>query len=190
MCRYAGPAWRRTDRQEQSGGASARKFAVHFRRIQRAGDEGYRNDRHGREGAGEGDIVVQGRTFRNFFFLGRYAHVPNLHMSMYNSTYGHCIFQAPGSRHPAPRAVPHVVHRALLVTHHPHSPFSCTCIVLQVVLNDFYEWRFAPLLVPPPTLQEDMRRLVNNRELSDVKFIVDGFPVYARYILTVHCYYC
>lgn len=49
-----------------------------------------------------------------------------------------------------------------------------------MVLNDFYEWRFQPLLVPPPTLQEDMRRLVNNRELSDVKFIVDGFPVYAR----------
>lgn len=23
----------------------------------------------------------------------------------------------------------------------------------QVVLNDFYEWRFQPLLVPPPTLQ-------------------------------------
>ncbi|CAM9918349.1 unnamed protein product, partial [Sphacelaria rigidula] len=52
----------------------------------------------------------------------------------------------------------------------------------QVVLNDFYEWRFQPLLVPPPTLQEDMRRLVNNRELSDVKFIVDGFPVYASRI--------
>eukprot|EP00903_Cladosiphon_okamuranus_P012455 g11664.t1 len=49
----------------------------------------------------------------------------------------------------------------------------------QVVLNDFYEWRFQPLLVPPPTLQEDMRKLVNNRELSDVTFIVDGFPVYA-----------
>lgn len=48
-----------------------------------------------------------------------------------------------------------------------------------MVLNDFYEWRFQPLLVPPPTLQEDMRNLVNNRELSDVTFIVDGFPVYA-----------
>lgn len=53
---------------------------------------------------------------------------------------------------------------------------------LQVVLNDFYEWKFQPLLVPPPTLQEDMRRLVNNRELSDVTFIVDGFPVYARWL--------
>ena len=57
-------------------------------------------------------------------------------------------------------------------------PFSSRS---QVVLNDFYEWKFQPLLVPPPTLQEDMRRLVNNRQLSDVTFIVDGFPVYARY---------
>lgn len=60
----------------------------------------------------------------------------------------------------------------------PETDFPCS----QVVLNDFYEWKFQPLLVPPPTLQEDMRRLVNNRELSDVTFIVDGFPVYARWL--------
>ncbi|CAN0181919.1 unnamed protein product, partial [Phaeothamnion confervicola] len=49
-----------------------------------------------------------------------------------------------------------------------------------VVLNDFYEFRLAPLVVPPPTLVADLRGLINNRELSDVTFIVDGHPIYAK----------
>eukprot|EP00611_Tribonema_gayanum_P007104 TRINITY_DN16471_c0_g1_i1.p1 TRINITY_DN16471_c0_g1~~TRINITY_DN16471_c0_g1_i1.p1 ORF type:complete len:513 (-),score=180.22 TRINITY_DN16471_c0_g1_i1:25-1563(-) len=49
----------------------------------------------------------------------------------------------------------------------------------QVVLNDFHEYRFEPLLVPPSTLAADLRGMVNCRELSDVTFLVDGFPVFA-----------
>eukprot|EP00941_MAST-03F_sp_MAST-3F-sp1_P001790 g1790.t1 len=49
----------------------------------------------------------------------------------------------------------------------------------RVVLNDFYEYRFASLVVPPPSLVEDLRSLVNNRELSDTTFIVEGKEVYA-----------
>ena len=46
----------------------------------------------------------------------------------------------------------------------------------QVVLNDFYEFRFEPVVIPPPSLIEDMRALVNNKDYSDVTFIVDGLP--------------
>ena len=50
------------------------------------------------------------------------------------------------------------------------------------VLNDFFEFRFEPVAIPPPTLKNDMRRLINNEELSDVTFIVDDKPVYASRI--------
>ncbi len=33
------------------------------------------------------------------------------------------------------------------------------------VLNDFYEYRFEPLVVPPPTLKSDLLSLVNNPTL-------------------------
>ena len=49
----------------------------------------------------------------------------------------------------------------------------------QVVLNDFYEFRYEPVVIPPPTLIDDLRRLINNKEVSDVTFVVDGFQVHA-----------
>jgi len=49
----------------------------------------------------------------------------------------------------------------------------------QVVLNDFYEFKFEPVTVPPSSFVSDLRVLINNRDLSDVTFIVEGFPVYA-----------
>ena len=52
----------------------------------------------------------------------------------------------------------------------------------QVVLNDFYEFRFEPVLIPPPTLIEDLRALVNHPEYSDVTFVVEGKPVFASKI--------
>jgi len=44
----------------------------------------------------------------------------------------------------------------------------------KVVLNDFFEYRFQPLALPPPSLVEDLKTLVNNPDLSDVTFIVEG----------------
>jgi hypothetical protein len=52
----------------------------------------------------------------------------------------------------------------------------------QVVLNTFYEFRFEPVLVPPPSLLCDLRALVNNESLSDVAFLVEGLPVFASRI--------
>jgi len=52
----------------------------------------------------------------------------------------------------------------------------------QVVLKDFHEYRFKPVVVPPSTLVQDLQSMVNCRELSDVTFLVDGFPVFASKI--------
>ena len=49
----------------------------------------------------------------------------------------------------------------------------------HVVLNDFYEHRFEPVAIPPPTLTEDLRKLIDNSEFSDITFIVDGKPIHA-----------
>jgi hypothetical protein len=60
----------------------------------------------------------------------------------------------------------------------------------QVVLNDFYKFRLKPVSVPPSVLVSDMRRLINNNELSDVSFLVEGKEVYAnRAILAVRSDY-
>ena len=47
------------------------------------------------------------------------------------------------------------------------------------MLNDFYEFRFEPVAIPPPTLIDDMRSLIDHKDFSDVTFIVEGRPVYA-----------
>jgi hypothetical protein len=51
-----------------------------------------------------------------------------------------------------------------------------------VVLNDFYEFRFDSVVVPPPSLCDDMRALLNNPDLSDVTFLVEGQLVFASRI--------
>ena len=60
----------------------------------------------------------------------------------------------------------------------------------STVLNDFYKFRLKPIGVPPPALVKDFRRLINDREMSDVSFIVEGRYVYAhRAILAVRSEY-
>ena len=48
------------------------------------------------------------------------------------------------------------------------------------VLNDFYRFRLKPVGLPPPSLVSDFSRLINNAELADVKFIVEGQEVFAH----------
>mmetsp|Transcript_33785 Transcript_33785/g.62533 ORF Transcript_33785/g.62533 Transcript_33785/m.62533 type:complete len:627 (-) Transcript_33785:73-1953(-) len=58
------------------------------------------------------------------------------------------------------------------------------------VLNDFYKFRLKPVSVPPPALVNDLRRLINHPELSDVTFLVEGKEVHAnRSILAVRSEY-
>lgn len=49
----------------------------------------------------------------------------------------------------------------------------------STVLNDFYEFRFEPVSIPPSSLVDDLRKLVNNPTFADVTFLVEGQPVYA-----------
>lgn len=48
------------------------------------------------------------------------------------------------------------------------------------VLNDFFRFRLKPIGVPPPALVSDLERLINNPELADVRFTVEGQEVYAH----------
>jgi len=48
------------------------------------------------------------------------------------------------------------------------------------VLNDFYRFRLKPIGVPPSALVSDFQRLINNPELADVRFVVEGKEVYAH----------
>jgi hypothetical protein len=60
----------------------------------------------------------------------------------------------------------------------------------QSVLNDFYKFRLKPIGVPPPALVSDFKRLINNEELADVRFAVEGKEVFAhRAILAVRSEY-
>jgi leucine-zipper-like transcriptional regulator 1 len=59
------------------------------------------------------------------------------------------------------------------------------------VLNDFYKFRLQPIGVPPPSLVSDFAKLINNSDLSDVCFLVEGKYVYAhRAVLAIRseCY--
>lgn len=54
------------------------------------------------------------------------------------------------------------------------------------VLNDFYKFRLKPVSIPPAVLVNDMRRLINLEEFSDVTFLVEGKEVHAnRAILAI-----
>ena len=58
------------------------------------------------------------------------------------------------------------------------------------VMSDFYKFRLKPIGVPPSGLVNDFKRLVNDREMSDVCFLVEGQEVYAhRAILAVRSEY-
>jgi leucine-zipper-like transcriptional regulator 1 len=48
------------------------------------------------------------------------------------------------------------------------------------VLNDFFRFRLKPIGVPPPALVHDLQRLVNDPDLADVRFSVEGRIVYAH----------
>lgn len=60
-------------------------------------------------------------------------------------------------------------------------------------LNDFLRYRFdqnEPVLVSTPsTLIEDLRKYVNSDLLSDIKFVVEGKPIYAHKIMCMRCPY-
>ena len=60
----------------------------------------------------------------------------------------------------------------------------------QTVLNDFYKFRLKPVKVSPPSLVNDLSRLLQTPELADVCFRVEGKSVYAnRAILAIRSEY-
>ena len=48
------------------------------------------------------------------------------------------------------------------------------------VLNDFYRFKLQPIGVAPTALVSDFQRLINNPELADVQFLVEGKIVHAH----------
>jgi leucine-zipper-like transcriptional regulator 1 len=60
-------------------------------------------------------------------------------------------------------------------------------------LNDFVRFDFAvhdmSFEVPPSTLVQEFRSLVDSETLSDVNFIVEGTPVYAHKLMLMRCSY-
>jgi len=58
------------------------------------------------------------------------------------------------------------------------------------VLNDFYKFRLKPVSIPSSTLVNELTKLINNVDLSDVTFIVEGKEVHCnRSILAVRSEY-
>jgi BTB/POZ domain len=59
-----------------------------------------------------------------------------------------------------------------------------------MVMNDFWKFRLSPLAKPPSSLVNDFRRLLNDPEMSDVCFLVEGKEVYGhRAILAIRSEY-
>ena len=54
-------------------------------------------------------------------------------------------------------------------------------------LGDFIRFRFGPIAIncslPPPTLINDLKSMLNNKEISDVVFFVEEAPIYANKVL-------
>jgi leucine-zipper-like transcriptional regulator 1 len=50
----------------------------------------------------------------------------------------------------------------------------------STVLNDFFRFSLMPIVVPPTRILDDFRRLIDNPELSDVCFAVEGRYAYAN----------
>lgn len=48
------------------------------------------------------------------------------------------------------------------------------------VINDMFKCRLRPIGVPPPSLVSDFRSLINDSEMSDVCFLVEGQKVHAH----------
>lgn len=46
-------------------------------------------------------------------------------------------------------------------------PFIHLARAFPEVLNDFYEFRFEPVSVPPSNLVDDLRKLINNPAFAD-----------------------
>lgn len=58
------------------------------------------------------------------------------------------------------------------------------------VLNDFYKFRLKPIAIPQPQLMNNLSQLIDNEELADVTFLVEGQIVHAnRAILAVRSEY-
>lgn len=60
----------------------------------------------------------------------------------------------------------------------------------STVLNDMYKFRLKPIGIPPSGLVNDFLRLLNDTEMADVCFLVEGKTVYAhRAILAIRSEY-
>lgn len=53
----------------------------------------------------------------------------------------------------------------------------------NTVLNDFYQFKLKPIGIPPTALVSDFRKLINNPDMSDVRFLVEGKEVFAHKVI-------
>jgi len=50
----------------------------------------------------------------------------------------------------------------------------------EAVLNDFYKFRLKPVSIPPSAFVADMLKLMNDTEMSDTTFLIEGKEVHAH----------